>query len=240
MKKKIGIIGYGNWAKKIVPMISKFSKICFIADSRISYKLFPCKIDWVFVLSSNETHFEIVKYFLNRKINVFCEKPLTKSVNETKKLIYLSKINKVKLYINDIENYKLKKIQPSNYYRVVRKKLDKTFSKESILYRLTYHDLYLLHKKLENEQFDIAVFEKKYELKIILKTIGGIVFNFYYSLESIKLEHTINNINFLQFKGNPIEKMIKRVLEKKVNFKKNNLQAVFCNQIIEKINNEIK
>ena len=44
-----------------------------------------------------------------------------------------------------------------------------------------------------------------------------------------------NKINFEKFKNNPISDMLKFVLYKKANFKKNNLDAIFCIMVIKKI-----
>ena len=35
-----------------------------------------------FVLSSNKSHYKICKFYLENKINVFCEKPLTLTINK--------------------------------------------------------------------------------------------------------------------------------------------------------------
>jgi hypothetical protein len=49
---------------------------------------------------------------LKKKINVFCEKPLSRSLDECKELYQLAKKNDAKLYVSDVElfiNLKLKK-----------------------------------------------------------------------------------------------------------------------------------
>jgi len=68
----IGIIGNGKWAKLMIPLISELSNIRFIANSKIDYKKLNLKnISWIFVLTNNETHYKIVRYFLNKKKNIF-------------------------------------------------------------------------------------------------------------------------------------------------------------------------
>ena len=47
-------------------------------------------IDAVFITTPATTHFEICKFFLNQKINIFCEKPLTLCSNEAKFLYDLA------------------------------------------------------------------------------------------------------------------------------------------------------
>ena len=95
MKSKVGIVGFGNWAKKIVPIINKECEIKFISNTKIPYKNFKNKVDWIFILSNNKTHYKIAKFFLEKKINVFCEKPLTENYLQSKKLISLA--NKKKM-----------------------------------------------------------------------------------------------------------------------------------------------
>ena len=58
----------------------------------------------------------------------------------------------------------------------------------------------------------------------------------YYDIKSNLQKHFINNINFQKFRGNPINKMITRVLSNKVNFYKNQNTALFCIKLINKIN----
>ncbi len=67
MKRKVGIVGFGNWGKKIVPIINQECEIKFISNTKIPYKSFKNKVDWIFILSNNKTHYKIVKYFLKKK-----------------------------------------------------------------------------------------------------------------------------------------------------------------------------
>ena len=72
--------------KKIVPIINKECEIKFISNTKIPYKNFKNKVDWIFILSNNKTHYKIAKFFLEKKINVFCEKPLTENYLQSKNL----------------------------------------------------------------------------------------------------------------------------------------------------------
>ena len=98
-KKNVGIVGNGRWAKIMIPKIKKFANVKFIANSKTNYKKFKLsKISWIFVLTNNDTHYAIVRYFLNKKKRVFCEKPLTRNFKtqsnyfifqKERKLIYM-------------------------------------------------------------------------------------------------------------------------------------------------------
>jgi len=236
IKKKVGVIGCGKWGRLIINELKKISTIKFIYNSKNNLKQFDNNIDWIFILTPNKTHYQIVSFFLKKKINVFCEKPLTLTSNKAIKLVNLAKSNGVKLYIDDIENFKKKNIiLNEGINSIIRTKKDFGTS-ISLLERLAYHDLYLLRKKLIYKKIVSITGKKKIKsinFKIILQ--NNTTFNFYYDINSKIRKHLINKINFEKFKNNPISDMLKFVLYKKANFKKNNLDAIFCIMVIKKI-----
>ena len=234
-KKKILVCGKGKWGKKVIFELKKVSNITRILDSKTKYKnINLSNIDWVFILSPNNTHYKLVNFFLNKKMNVFCEKPLCLTLKQTVFLINKARKNKCKLYISDIENYKQKKINRSNFFNITRKKLVTDKDKE-ILNRLTYHDIYLLKNFLEPlNKLKIIKKKKKSSLEILIKK-KNMQFFFSYDINSNIKKHTINNVNFRKFRGNPLNKMIVKVLNNKVNFYKNQNTALFCNKIIKKL-----
>tara|TARA_B100001057_G_scaffold501252_1_gene622534 strand:+ start:3679 stop:4395 length:717 start_codon:yes stop_codon:yes gene_type:complete len=234
-KKKILVCGKGKWGKKVIFELKKVSNITRILDSKTKYKnINLSNIDWVFILSPNNTHYKLVNFFLNKKMNVFCEKPLCLTLKQTVFLINKARKNKCKLYISDIENYKQKKINRSNFFNITRKKLVTDKDKE-ILNRLTYHDIYLLKNFLEPlNKLKIIQKKKKFSLEILMKK-KNMQFFFSYDINSNIKKHTINNVNFRKFRGNPLNKMIVKVLNNKVNFYKNQNTALFCNKIIKKL-----
>ena len=59
--------------------------------------------------------------------------------------------------------------------------------------------------------------------------------SFNYDIKSKLNKHKINNINFQKFVGNPLRKMIVKVLSHRVNFYKNQNTALFCIKLINKI-----
>ena len=104
------LIGKGNWGKKLYNNLLKIGKVKGVLTSKSDIKNFDLNnIDWAIVSSPNKFHYKYVKHFLEKKINVFCEKPLTERIFLTKKLFRIAKINKTKLYISDIEIFKKKK-----------------------------------------------------------------------------------------------------------------------------------
>ncbi len=237
IKKNIGIVGYGKWGKIISKQLLKLTNVKFILRSKDNYKNYIDNIDWVFILTPDDTHYQIAKFYLKKKINVFCEKPLCLKVYQGKELINLSKINKVKLYINDIENYKKKKIfinKQINY--VVRRKKDIPTS-FSLIDRLAYHDFYLLNKYINFKSIKLIngiISKTKLDFTIILK--NNTMFKFYYNISSKKKEHLINQTKFHLYKNNPLELMIKYVLySKKNNLRINHQNALNCINLVSKV-----
>ena len=236
-KKKFLICGKGKWGKKVIKTLKKKNYKIVIINSKFDYtKVKLNSFSWVFILTPNNSHFKLVKYFLNKNKNVFCEKPLCLSVKQTKYLISLAHKNKCKLYISDIEKFKNKKIKKSKEIFIVRNKYVYEKNNE-ILNRLAYHDFYLLEKFIRplNKLKIIKIVKKSFlRLKIIQ---GRTIMIFEYDLKSRDKKHLINNYDFQKFRGNPLSIMISRVLNNKVNFKKNQNTALFCVLLINKIQN---
>jgi len=239
-KKTVGVIGCGKWGKNIIRELKKISYVKFIYDSKNNYHNCEKKIDWVFILTPDITHYKIARYFIKNNINVFCEKPLTTKINQAENLINLSKRYKTKLYIDDIENYKKKKIIIKNKINyIIRTKLDSGNAK-SLLDRLAYHDFYLLSKyiNLKNIKLIKTVTKKKLlDFEIIFK--NNQEFRFYYDISSNIRRHLINKINLDKFNNNPIKDMLNTILYKKNNFRVNNLTALKCIKLIDVINKKI-
>lgn len=95
---KIGIIGIGYWGKIILKNLEEMGEkdiiLCDISFSENKtyqkyktvndYKKLDC--EYVFITTPTTTHFQISKHFLEKSINVFCEKPLTLSSSKAELL----------------------------------------------------------------------------------------------------------------------------------------------------------
>ena len=237
MKKKfnVAVIGYGKWGKKFVPCLKKKSNIKFILNTKNKIPRNIENLDWVFVLTNNKKHEFFVKYFLKRKINVFCEKPLTENFSKSQNLFKIAKTSKVKLYVSDIELYKDKKIKIKKDNIIIRSKF--YYSKQairSILFKLFYHDIYLLGNELIKKKI---IFKKIHfknnilRIKIVLNNYKN--FNFTYNLKSKNKIHIINKSNMRKFRGNPLNSMINKILSNKYNAEKNKKLALLGNRLIQ-------
>ena len=83
---KTGLIGYGYWGKILHQKLKHLSDVKFICTSKDNYYSKLKDVDWVFVATTNQSHYEIVKNCLWAGKNVFCEKPLTFTYEESKKI----------------------------------------------------------------------------------------------------------------------------------------------------------
>ena len=234
---KIGIIGRGNWGKKVIKVLKKNFTVEFITGKEVNFKELTKQIDWVFVLTPNPTHYKICKFFLNSKINVFCEKPLTMTFKQSIDLYKISKKNKVILYVDDIEIFKNKKLNIISSNSIIRKKTD-LGNNYSLFERFCYHDLYLIYDYIKDKKLKKLKFLKSSDLNFILYYEKA-TFNFFYSIHSKEKVHRINNTNFLRFTGNPLEKMILSVVKKK-GFFENNKRSLFTLKLILKLKSKYK
>lgn len=239
-KKRVIVLGKGNWGKIFINRLKKKAKIVKILRSKDQYKKLNCKdIDWIFVLTNTNQHFEICKHFIPKCKNIFCEKPLTFSIKQSRELLKKTKKFKCNLYVSDIERFKKKKIKLRKDNVIIRKKFTK--DKTDILYRYAYHDLYTLSNLINLKEY------KKF--KLIRNELGEISysfkvkknsFKFIYSFNSNKKIHKINKVDFLYFKGNPLDRMIKNVLLNKEDILENNKSALVATYIISKIKKNFK
>ena len=116
------LIGFGKWGKKIYKSIilQKNLKIKYVCKKNIdeisqlklntnvvgSFKeAINDQIDAVFIATPSETHFEIAKYALTNKKQVFIEKPICFKNNEFQLLKNLAKENSLILHVNYIHLY---------------------------------------------------------------------------------------------------------------------------------------
>lgn len=230
---KTVLFGRGKWGIKLKSQLKKKTNLIKVFDSKSNMNEFNfSNIDWAIVATENKIHFKIVKFLLQKKINVFCEKPLTLNLNQSKKLIELSYKKKVQLYIDHIYEFKNFRIRLKKQNYIYRSKSSiKNF--RNILYDLAYHDFYLINSKLKIKKYKISYLSfMNNELNFKLN-LNNMIFSFNYNLNS-KKSHYINQTNFIDRK-NYINKMFSEVFNGKVDLKKNHSDALICNKLIDEI-----
>ena len=109
---RLGVIGIGYWGKIILRNLENMLKDdIIVCDTTFSdktkyqnykafndYKQLDC--DCVFITTPTSTHYQICKYFLEKEVKVFCEKPLTTSTSEAEELYEIAFENKTILFTN--------------------------------------------------------------------------------------------------------------------------------------------
>ncbi len=241
MKKNIGLIGKGQWGLKLKSKLLKNSNLKFVCGKKTNYSklIKKDKLDWIFVASPNNTHHQIVKKCLKLKVNVFCEKPLTSSYLDSKKLFKLAKDNNVKLFVSDIYCYHDKSINRLKRQNIVFRSKKVGSRDYEFLNRFMYHDISILYKFLKKNKLKSLNFlqnKKLIEIKLMFQNKVEILFK--YNLNASKKIHYINNINFFTEKD-ILNQMINKILSNKVNIKINNEKALFIVNFLDTIKKKI-
>ena len=99
---KIGLVGYGYWGKILYKTLLKLGFknviICDIngIDNITDYT--QLNVSHVLIATPPSTHYSICKYFLEKGVNVFCEKPLVTDIKEANNLYNISSKFNSKLF----------------------------------------------------------------------------------------------------------------------------------------------
>ena len=111
----IALVGYGNFGKKYYKTLKQIKLFKNIVIYRKNKKknshllsvnsLKKNKIDLAIIVTPIETHFKITKIFLNLKIPIILEKPVSKKTEEIQKLNEISKKNKTSVIVNYSDLY---------------------------------------------------------------------------------------------------------------------------------------
>lgn len=233
----LALIGKGKWGSILEKNLKKkYIVKTFSSRDNLKTKNFE-KFEFIIIATPNKTHYQLVKFFLKKNKNVFCEKPLCLKYNKAKELISLSKKNKVKLFINDIEIYKKKKLRLNKSNFIVRGK-KKSYSTKEVLYAWMYHDIYLLERWISKKNFKSFLIQNTpLQKKILIKSLKR-NFIFTYNLDK-NIPHKINQIKF-STKKNFIPKMFSEIFSDKASMSANQKRALKCIQILDIIQNKIQ
>ena len=177
-------VGVGNWGinhKRIlsdlgvlVATVDKNGKEDYddVDDVNVHY-------DHVVICTPLETHYKLVKRFLNDGKNVFVEKPLAKTTKECKELLDIAKNKGLKLQCGYVERFnpeviKLKKSSPLTVF--TRENRHYPHIKDSILLDTSVHDIDLALWYYEEYPYKInAVHDNKYAVITLRFTTGTAV-----------------------------------------------------------------
>ena len=231
---KTGIVGTGYFGQKLHQKLQNFTDVVFFTGRELDIDY---DVDWVIIASSTDSHYELCKLFLNRGVNVFVEKPMTLSYNQSKELVDLSKENGVRFYVDDIfmwhpitrviENTEIKDLE--FYWNKYGSFNDNIFN------NLTYHDLYLALHFVGNLNPNITIDVNRVNEKVFW--VGDIKFS--YNRVSDKKRKYVKTNGFVYDYGlnaDPLEMMLKSVLNEEVNFEKNLDTSLKVHQILDELN----
>ena len=231
---RIGIIGRGYFGTKIYEVVKDSHEIVFFTgrDMMVSYD-----VDWVIIASSTPSHGELVKTFLFKGINVFCEKPLTLNFSESLILMELADRLGVKLYIDDVFLFNSEYIRRKDEFRDSNSLVFSWYKfgsfGDNIVNNLVYHDIYLLLDILGPQRISNfstvqnRINEKQYDF-----VFGNVpVYLSYDRLSQGAARKTITSLDFASStsseiklsspENNPLSDMMERVLNGGVDFKQN-------------------
>ena len=211
---QVGLIGYGYWGKILLSKLEKLDdvEVMWTCTSQDPWWTNVIDLDWVFIATPNGVHFEQVQHFIRQGINVFCEKPLTPTYAQSKELFDLAEKYDVKLYIDDVFNYRNERNDIKNLTKPIEVIWNKV--SDNTLYDLMYHDLYLLwpHWTYSND----------------IKFSYG---------QSDDRTHKINDIDFTtsENSNDALFDMLNEVLHGTPNYEYNKTISLMCNKIIDNL-----
>ena len=230
----VGLIGFGKWGKILAKKLSNVANLKFICNSKDDYTLgisFFQNIDWVVIATPDETHYEIIKDCLNLGVNVFCEKPVTLSYQASEELFELAEEKKLILYCSDIHNFRNYNF-PIKEKNIIKRIKPGGGSLNKVLYRLVYHDIYILYEYLKTiDLTKIVILNKTNKLHFKIDDS----FEFLYDVNTDKVEHSINGYSLFD-EDDILTKMLLSVFEENVDFEYNKKITLFANRVIDLIN----
>jgi len=227
---KTGLVGYGYWGK--------------IIDSKLDNNVLIPPFDdvnWMFISTPPDTHYDLTKKFILENKNVFCEKPLTLDYKSSLELIELSKSKNVKLYIDNIFLFRdeIKNVNLIPFNQIKFTWLKQGPYKYDLLNDLLYHDLYLLIylvglKEVKNI-FYIENTNNKLKMTFDYGNINvKIEYNREWNQEKLKLIETeYQTIDLSIPKNDPLKESIEACFNNKINFKNNHLISLETIKLLE-------
>jgi len=232
MKIRVGQIGNGGFGKKILNKLAVIDnvEIIWVSTSQDKWWKNQLELDWVIVCSPNEFHYEHSKYFLEKGINVFCEKPACFSYKETLHLFNLATKNNCLFYVDDVLYYENIKLKRTFLY----KKWGKNYS--NIVDRIAYHHFYLVFNEVQNQDYVIEITKNTESVKKFSLTFGKSKFSFNYDLNWYKKkEHNI----ILPSEKDALLTMLSLVLNKQADFNSNKERTLFATKVSEEVKEKL-
>ncbi|MDC0415045.1 Gfo/Idh/MocA family oxidoreductase [Gammaproteobacteria bacterium] len=271
-KIRIGVIGLGYLGKFHYQKYkaSKLVKLTSVVDTNIDnhtlvtekniskfkkYQDIVDHVDAVSIVTPTSSHFKIAKYFLEKKVHVLLEKPMTETVAQAKKLNNIAKKNNCILQIGHLEQFNpaIRKIRKSNckpqFIEVHRLcQFNPRANDVDVVLDLMIHDIDIVLSLIDKPIKNIEVSGKKILTKLTdianvrIKFEDNIVANLTASRISTKNERKMrifsdSSYYSIDFINNELKQVVK---DKKNNFKIKGFSFKKTDVLYEEINNFIK
>lgn len=241
------LIGNGYWGSIVQSKLITQTDLLYTANSKdnIDDILNKFDVDYVFVCTPTETHYDIVKKCLNHHKNVFCEKPFTGDFDKATELFELSNKNNLNIFVDNIFLYRNEVIQTQNTsftnIKFIWNKFENKF-KESLFNTLLYHDLYLL-LELSNSNWSVKnceIYNEKLSLELINENLSSkFIYNRIYDGKKEKkliLDDIV--IDFSESSNDPLSEIINDLKNNNIDFNNNKKITLNTIKLLNKIQNE--
>jgi len=229
---KVAIIGKGVFGVKIENCIK--DKVQFVE---------PNDADWIIIATPNDLHYEHTEYWLSKRKNVFCEKPLTLTQSSAKGLFSLADFFGVKLYVDDVLHWHDNLMIDTEGHVDFRWYKNGSFN-ANIIDNLAYHHFY---KWVDSENFEIKeIYAQHYNsvgmcVTVTLEDDRTATFDYDILRNNEDIVHTVEddwdttNVNP---GNNPLKDMLLSVFDDSVNFehnRKRTLNAIKLCEAVKKV-----
>ena len=241
------LIGNGYWGSIVKSKLEKLTDLIYIANSKdnIDEILSRFDIDYVFVCTPTNTHYEIVKKCIFYHKNIFCEKPFTGNFNMAKELYEMSEKNNVNLFVDNIFLYRNEfiEIKNKNFTKIkfIWNKFEDYF-KENLFNTLLYHDIYLL-LTLSNNGWNVKycdIFDHKLSLLLTNNNLNSeFIYNRSYigkKEKKLLLDETV--VDFSEPLNDPLSEIINHLKNNNIDFNENKKITLNTINLLNKIQNE--
>lgn len=242
---RIGLYGKGRWARTLrskILLLGERYNIVFEADSK-NTRLDESDlrgIDWAFVATTPETHYEIVDTCLRAGINVFCEKPLSTSVHEVRSLYALADEMGVCLYVDDVflwrEQYKvLDSKNTDDLSAQWHKANNEDLSGLKLVKDLAYHHIYMLGDLFGYPDFRCETKEYTSGLSVDLVLNGRHSVTLAYSKNAQYNIHKFLGVDFANATNDALIDMLQYVFTLKITPSANKKLTLWTTDVIRAI-----
>ena len=215
---KVSLIGYGKWGAVIDNALSDLD-VKWVDTN---------EADWIILSTPTDLHYEQVAYWLSKRKNVFCEKPLTLSYESAKELYDFAEQMGVKLYVDDVftwrDDYDI--YDDVNHFVWTKPNQKDT----NYIDRLAYHHFMMWVRDTDFEVKDIT--GKPNDFKVELQ--DGKTAEFFYG-DSSEVVHYVNEDDMAHNQNNPLRTMFEFLFSNSGDYELNRKLTLNATKLSEQV-----